>query len=147
MPGPLAGLRVLTTRAAAQEADLHAALLAAGAQPVSFPLVAIEGASDWAPLDAALGRIEAFDAVVFASQNAVRFTLERAQEIGHGECLAVGGPRVACVGPRTAEVAREAGLSVYCVGDGGAQALLDQLVQRLPPHGRRFPPAALGDRA
>ena len=138
VPGPLAGLRVLTTRAAAQEAGIHAALMAAGAQPVSFPLVEIEGASDWAPLDAALGRSETFDAVVFASENAVRFTLERAREAGFGECLAAGGLRVACVGLRTAEVAREAGLSVYCVGDGGAEALLDELVEKLPPRGRRF---------
>ena len=138
VPGPLAGFRVLTTRATSQVAATHSALLAAGAQPVSIPLVEIEGPSDWGPLDAALTRIENFDAVVFASENAVRFTVDRARETGHWECLVKGDLQVACVGPRTAQVAHDAGLPVHCVGDGGGEALLVALQQELAPKGRRF---------
>lgn len=134
---PLFGRRVLVTRSAEQSPELARALVSAGAEPVVVPMIALRGALDPAPLDAALDRLEDYDALVFTSANAVRFTADRAK--GRGISLS---PRqtVICLGPRTAEAARAVGLSVQHTPphrfDG--VGMLEEIGRALPPRGRRF---------
>lgn len=73
MTSPLAGKRVVNTRAAHQAAELDRLLRDRGAVPLSFPCIAIRPPTDVAPLDAALGRLAdgGFDWVVFTSANTV----------------------------------------------------------------------------
>ncbi|MEZ4215491.1 MAG: uroporphyrinogen-III C-methyltransferase [Myxococcota bacterium] len=141
---PLFGLRVLVTRARAQAGDVLHALRAAGAEPVVAPMIRVEPPEDARALDAALGALAAggtYDAVVFTSANAVRFTALRARARG----IALGGlaARVVCGGPVTARAALEAGLPVHLVppadaGAGDADALLAAIERELAPRGRRF---------
>jgi uroporphyrinogen III methyltransferase/synthase len=134
---PLFGRRVLVTRSAGQARELSAALASAGAQPVVVPLLRLAPAADPRPLDEALGRLAGFDAIVFTSANAVRFTADRARE--RGVDLA-GARAVFCVGPRTAAAAATAGLAPQPLPEGGfdAAGVLEAIRRALPPRGRRF---------
>src|SRR5687768_625928 len=67
---PLFGRRVLVTRAPEQADELVAALANAGAEAVLCPLVRLAEPEDFAALDAALGRLTDYDAIVFTSANA-----------------------------------------------------------------------------
>ena len=83
MSGPLAGRRIVNTRAANQAAELDTLLRAAGAIPVSFPCIAIEPVADPGPLDAALRMMfdGAYDWVLFTSVNTVRAVESRLRAI------------------------------------------------------------------
>lgn len=137
-PAPLAGRRVLVTRAAEQAGALVEALRLAGAEPVAVPLLRIEPPASWEPFDAALARLADYDALVFASANAVRFAAERAA--ARGRPLAGARARVLCVGAATAEAARRAGLAPDLVPSErfDAEALLAAILRRGPVAGRRF---------
>ncbi len=139
---PLFGRHVLVPRAPEQSGEMVGALRAAGAQPVAVPLI---GFGPPEPADAerlrqALGEIDVYDAVVFASSNAVRFTAEAARAAGVD--LAAVAPRFACVGRRTADALLDRGLPVHCVAGGGrgggAEALLEVLSAAVDPRDRRF---------
>lgn len=143
---PLFGLRVLVTRARSQAGDMLHALRSFGAEPVVAPMIRLEpptAPAELAALDAALAGLEdeAYDAIVFASGNAVRFTVARARECG----IDLGGinARVVCGGPLTARAALDAGLPVHLVppasaGAGDAHALLGEIEKHLTPRGLRF---------
>jgi len=147
---PLFGKRVLVTRAREQASELASALRAAGAEPVVMPMIRLAPPASYADLDRALERLSEYDAIVFASSNAVRFFADRARELGRGEDTraAFGGgdafsglaARVLCVGPQTARAAVEAGFAVHLTasGRGDAEALLEELMATLSPKGRRF---------
>jgi len=81
-PSPLAGKRVVITRAESQSATLAAALRAHGAEVVSLPLIQILPPLDYAPLDSALRSLSTFDWLVFTSQNAVTAVAERLAVLG-----------------------------------------------------------------
>jgi len=69
--GPLAGKNIVVTRPAGQSTHLAEALVAQGAHPVLFPVLAIEALADPTPiLDAAI-RLDTYDWAVFVSPNAV----------------------------------------------------------------------------
>jgi uroporphyrinogen-III synthase len=76
-PSPLAGKRVVITRAESQSAALAAALKAQGAEVVSLPLIQILPPLDYAPLDSALRDLADFDWLIFTSQNAVAAVADR----------------------------------------------------------------------
>jgi uroporphyrinogen-III synthase len=119
---PLAGLRVLVTRPAAQAAGLADAITAAGGEAIVFPALEIEPVHDLAPLRNRLGPIDRYDLVVFTSRNAVAF----------GRALLEGAsgarPRVAAIGPSTARALEEAGTEVAIRPAAGytSEALLEE---------------------
>jgi uroporphyrinogen III methyltransferase/synthase len=135
---PLFGLRVLVTRPEGQAGPLLAALRRAGAEGVHVPLLRLLPAADPGPLDAALAELASYDGLLLTSANAARFLAERAAT--RGLRLAAGAPPAWCVGPRTAEAARAAGLEVAGgpEGERHAAGLLAELAARLPLSGRRF---------
>ncbi|MCG8588564.1 MAG: uroporphyrinogen-III C-methyltransferase [Proteobacteria bacterium] len=135
---PLFGMRVLVTRSEEQAGDMLAALRERGAEPVPIPMIHLVEPQDATPLDRALGRIEDYDAILFTSQNAVRFFSDRALDLGVD--LAAVGAQVVCVGPRTAELASERGLPVHLVPSKrfDAESMLAEIVAQVPPRGRRF---------
>ena len=67
----LAGLRVVLTRPAGQAEHLAALIRAAGGEPVLFPALEILEVSNLQPLEALIGRLDAFDLAIFISANAV----------------------------------------------------------------------------
>lgn len=72
----LAGRRIVVTRPAGQATHLAQQLVALGAQPVLFPVLAISPVADTTPiLDAAI-RLDQYDWAVFVSPNAVEHALK-----------------------------------------------------------------------
>lgn len=104
---PLAGRRVVVTRARDQAQELVACLRAAGADPIAVPTIAIAAPADCDSLDAALRGWAGFDGCVFTSANAVRAVRERADALG----VELAPPGWTCaVGPATAAAARQIGI-------------------------------------
>ena len=92
VPGPLAGISVAVTRARAQTSGLAARLRALGAQVVEAPTIRIE------PLAFELPDLARYDLLVLTSPNAVEALLLRAFD-----ARALAGPRIAVIGPGTAD--------------------------------------------
>jgi len=105
-PGPLAGKRIVVTRAEEQAGKLHALLEERGAEVLDLPVLTVVPEED----TPAPGPAGDYDWVLFTSMNAVRMfarLLER-----HGRGLAEFAVcRIATVGPATADALREYGLS------------------------------------
>jgi uroporphyrinogen-III synthase len=109
---PLAGKRVVVTRALEQSRSLVEALREAGAEPVLLPLVAFAPADNLAALDACLKNGARFDWVFFTSQNALRAVQQRCATLDLALTQAFAGVRIATVGPATADAVTNAGLTV-----------------------------------
>lgn len=129
---PLAGKRVVITRAAEQSSELFASLSRHGAIPISLPLVSFAPPLDSAPLDAALRQWDHFHWAVFTSANAVKAVTARAATIGIDLHRTADPIRVATVGPATRAEAEKSGFPVDHVAKThlGA-ALAQELGERL----------------
>ena len=113
---PLAGVRVVVTRARAQAAEMAARLEGLGAEAVEVPTIAIAPPEDPGPFDAACDRIGTFDWVVFTSVNAVARVAARLAA-DPGDIRGPAGPRLCAVGAATAEALAGRGLRVDLVPD------------------------------
>jgi uroporphyrinogen-III synthase len=112
-----------------------------GALAVRCPTIRIEAPTSYDALDAALGRLEAYDWVIFTSANGVRAALNRLAAIGGASPL--GRARVAAVGRVTAGVLAERGVEVAFVPEAeGSRRLAETLAD---VEGRRVL-LALGDK-
>lgn len=116
---PLAGRRIVTTRAPEQSCELVSALEEKGAKVVLFPLVASAPPGDWRVLDEQLQKLNGFDAILFLSRNAVRYLFQRCRELGiKCDSSPSKGPFIATVGHATEDAATREGLSVNYVAKG-----------------------------
>lgn len=129
--GPLAGRRIVVTRAARQSGGLQERLERQGAEVVLLPTIEIVPPTSYAAVDAALQHAAEFDWLVVTSANAVRVIGERltALRLTSAELLHL---RCAAVGRATADALRELGLSVdvvpeQAVGEALAEALADHV--------------------
>lgn len=126
---PLAGRRVLVTRAAHQAGKLSDALRAVGAEPVEVPVLEIQPPASFEPLDRALGQLDHYDWLILTSTNTVYALVARAAELSTPLVLPAS-LRVAAVGDATATVARRAGFAVTLVPESYvAESLLEGLTQ------------------
>ena len=129
---PLAGKRVVVTRAAEQSQELVDALENLGAEVLLMPTVSFAPPEDSSELDAALRNKKDVDWILFTSQNAVRFLFLRACELSHVQPVQPPRPKIAAVGVATAQAARNLDLRVDYVaqtqtGESLAAELRDQL--------------------
>ena len=133
MSDALAGRTVVNTRASHQAGELDCLLKARGAIPISFPCIGIEFTVT-PELDRALGDLIAghYDWFVLTSVNTVHAVADQLPGCGFPH----QGFRVACVGPKTAQAARDLlGLRIDLVPQAHhARALASEL------------PVGLGDR-
>ncbi len=104
-PQPLRGRCIVVTRAGEPATALAARLRALGAEPIVCPTIATAPPDDWGPLDAALGRLDRYDWLVFTSANGVAAFAERLGVSGHALPERV---RLAAVGTATATALAEA---------------------------------------
>ena len=109
---PLAGKRVVVTRALEQSQSLVEALHDAGADPVLLPLVAFAPPDNPGELDACLRNSARFDWVFFTSQNALRAVQQRSAALELSLAKMFQDVKIAAVGPATAEAVTAAGLTV-----------------------------------
>jgi uroporphyrinogen-III synthase/uroporphyrinogen III methyltransferase/synthase len=131
MPQPLAGLRILVTRAAHQAGKLSAGLRALGAEPVEVTLLEFQPPRSFEPLDRALRSLAGYDWLLFTSANTVRAVAGRARELGIPLTSIPG--RIAAVGAATAEALAKEGLNVSLVPE---RYVAEGLVESLSAMGR-----------
>ncbi len=98
---PLFGRRIAIPRAEDQAEATAEQALAWGAQPLLIPTIEIGPPDDWAPVDAALARLDSYDWLVFTSVNGVTRFLDRLWSQG-GDVRRLGRCRLAAIGPATA---------------------------------------------
>ena len=121
---PLFGKRVLVTRPRGQATELVDQLEAMGAEVIEAAMLRIEPPEDYGPLDEACERAGSFSWIVFASTNAVDAFMGRLLR-GATDARALGGVKLCCVGPSTAERLARHGLKADVVpGEYRAEALV-----------------------
>ncbi|MHB1160785.1 MAG: uroporphyrinogen-III C-methyltransferase [Chloroflexota bacterium] len=111
---PLFGKRVLVTRSREQASSLSALLRDHGAEPVEVPVLEIVPPDSYDGLDGAIGSLGSYDWIVFTSANGVKALLERLEALGR-DVRALGGARLAAIGPATAQALRRCRLHVDLV--------------------------------
>ncbi|MBL0387124.1 uroporphyrinogen-III synthase [Tumebacillus sp. ITR2] len=124
---PLQGKRVVVTRSRAQASELCRRIEDLGGSTYEFPVIRIEWPEDLRPLDAAIHSVETYDWVAFTSPNGVEMFFERLQSSGR-TTQAMQSVKIAAVGPKTAALVEQQGLTVHAlagefVGEGLANTL------------------------
>ena len=143
---PLAGKRVIITRAAEQAQELARSLEALGAEVLLLPMIAFAPPEDWSQVDAALRAWAQFDWVLFTSQNAVRFLARRAREMDATSQAAVASPKIAAVGRTTAGAAAGEGFRVdYVAEENSGEGLARELRGALAGRSVLLPRSDLAD--
>ncbi len=107
----LKGLKVLVTRSSSQAHELSALLRDHGAEPIEVALIELSKPVSWEALDNALLSISSYDWVVFASINAVKAVLARANERGV-DLSRIAERRIAAIGSSTSEYLRSRGIEI-----------------------------------
>lgn len=105
---PLAGQRILVTRARSQASDLVAKIQAFGGEVYAFPVITITDPESWAPVDQAIGRLEAYRWLVITSTNGAERFMDRLAACGRGP-EALSHLKVAAVGKATARALERLG--------------------------------------
>lgn len=111
--GPLAGKRVLVTRASKQAGRLSSMLEAQGAQPVEVPLISFVEPEDTSVIRQAIEKLSVFDWLVFTSANGVQWFFSALEQFGTGatDARALAGLRIAAIGPATAHELEQFGIT------------------------------------
>jgi uroporphyrinogen-III synthase len=130
--GPLAGVRVVVTRAAHQARSTVAAFEDAGARVALLPLLEVVPPEDPGPLDAALAQLDHFGWIAFTSSNAVAALFDRCPRLPETV-------RLASVGGATSDALRERGVAASRIeveaDESRAEGLAEALLPRLTSTG------------
>ena len=128
---PLLGRRVVVTRSRAQASELSSRLRELGAEVLEFPTIEQVEPQSYEGLDAALGRLDSYDWVVFTSANGVAPFFDRLAASAEGrprDARALRSCRVAAIGPATAQALRSHGIEPDVVPDRYvAEAVFERL--------------------
>jgi uroporphyrinogen-III synthase len=99
--------RILITRPRAQADDFAGKLRAAGFEPIFFPVIEIRPIENNVALERALAKLERYDWIVFTSVNAVEVVSDVVARSGATK----QSPKVAAIGPKTAEALHRRGIT------------------------------------
>lgn len=133
---PLAGQRIVVTRARAQASSLSSRLRELGADVIEMPAIRVE-ALDSSPLYRALDSVDGYDWVMFTSQNAVELVW-RAMRARSLDARALGHARIAAIGRATADALLDHGIAPDVVpARFVAESLVESLARRDDLEGRR----------
>jgi uroporphyrinogen III methyltransferase/synthase len=99
---PLAGKRIVLTRAQAQAREFSQLLASYGAEPVEVPTIQIVPPDSWQAIDDAIGCLSAYQWLIFTSVNGVRPFMDRLHAAGK-DARALAHTRLCAIGPRTAQ--------------------------------------------
>ena len=108
---PLAGRRIIVTRASRQAGELTRELESHGAEVLPCPTIEIREPVSWEGLDRALANLGQYEWLVFTSVNGVDFFLRRLDELGRGRAE-LTPIKICAVGKKTAERLKSEGLRV-----------------------------------
>jgi len=135
--GPLAGRRILITRAREQSAGFAEHLRKLGGETVVFPTIEIVPPLRWDRLDAATDRLNSYDWIIFTSANGVHFFWQRLEERGKAPRLPAS-LKVCAIGPATANQLRKKGIHVdYVPKEYIAEAIVDGF-EKMSMEGKRI---------
>jgi uroporphyrinogen III methyltransferase/synthase len=133
---PLAGKRIVVTRARAQASSLSVRLRELGAEVIEMPAIRIEPL-DPEPLHRALDALSDYDWVVLTSQNAVELVWRAMRRRGL-DARSLGRVHLAAIGRATAEALLEHGLAADVVPEQFvAESLVEALRRRDDVAGQR----------
>ncbi len=108
---PLAGRRVLVSRARKQAGALSGELRKLGARVLEIPFIEIRPPRTYHPLEAALRHVGNYDWLILTSVNGVQALFARAEKLKLG-AQAFAGVRIAAIGPATKREIEKHGLRV-----------------------------------
>jgi uroporphyrinogen-III synthase len=108
---PLAGCRVLVSRARKQAGVLSSALRRLGGQVIEIPFIEIRKPASCGPLDAALRNLATYDWLILTSVNGVEALFERMEKKGLDES-AFAHLKIAAIGPATKNAIEQHSLRV-----------------------------------
>lgn len=103
---PLAGRQIVITRPMAQAQRLSQAIIAAGGQPIFFPLIEIVGLPDLSAFQRSITPLSQFDWIIFISSNAVQYAMPSLLQQGIPPSLSF-----AAIGPVTAQALHAHGVA------------------------------------
>jgi uroporphyrinogen-III synthase len=108
---PLAGCRVLVSRAKKQAGALSSALRGLGCEVIEIPFIEIRKPRSYKPLDTALRDLASYDWLTLTSVNGVEalFARLKKQKLGASDLAHL---QIAAIGPATAKAIEEHGLPV-----------------------------------
>jgi uroporphyrinogen-III synthase len=128
---PLAGERILITRAKDQAGSLAEELEVLGATVIEIPVIEIRPPSSYVALDATLNNIENYDWLILTSVNGVEALFARLETLGFGpeKLLHLD---IAAIGPATEEAIERHGLPVDVVPEKYvAESVVDALREQV----------------
>jgi len=131
---PLAGKRVLVTRAEQQTSELLSLLRRRAAEAVEFALIALADAPDPEVVRSAARSLASYDLLAFTSDNGVERFMSVLRELGK-DARAFGPCRVAAIGEGTTRALARHGirpdvLATTSRGEGLAACILEDLASR-----------------
>lgn len=95
--------RILVTRPRAQANGFAEKLTSAGFEPIFFPVIEIRPIENNVALERAFSKLDCYDWIVFTSVNAVEVVFRQFQNLSF--------PKVAAIGPKTAEALQKQGIT------------------------------------
>jgi uroporphyrinogen III methyltransferase/synthase len=128
---PLAGRRVVVTRAREQADSLAAQLSALGAAVVELPTIEIRQPADPRPLDCAITNLPSYDWLIFTSANGVRAFIERLPDL-----RALRG-KICAIGPATRAAIEALHLKIDLMGEEYVAESLVAAFAAHPMEGKR----------
>jgi len=140
---PLAGRRVLVTRALHQAGKFSKEMRALGAEPVEVPVIEIGAPESYAAFDDAIRHLDRYDWLILTSTNTIQALCGRGRRFAVDPAKAEG-LNVAAVGGATAEAAQRFGFRVAVVPDAYvAESLVSALGDRVRGKRVLLPRAAI----
>ncbi len=120
---PLAGKKILITRAREQSAEFASSLKNLGAEGIEFPTIEIRPPLSWDALDRAIQNLNTYDWLIFTSANGVRFFFERLKKKRENLPSSL---KVCAIGPATAKELNKREIQIdYIPKEFIAEAILD----------------------
>ena len=135
---PLAGKRILITRAQDQSAELISILEKAGAEPVVFSTIRTVPTHDWAECDKAIEKVRRWDGFIFTSANAVRYFIERLRSLVPDYRAVMLQQPIYAVGSATGKALSAYGLSAICFDSVHNAGELADAVSKHSRFGQQF---------
>ncbi|WP_395719503.1 uroporphyrinogen-III C-methyltransferase [Prosthecobacter sp.] len=115
---PLFGKKIVVTRTRQQAGVLSKKLAQLGAEVIELPTIRIEPAADQLEFGQLVQDCHTYDWIVFTSPNGVDAFFTMFDKL-YNDARSIGGARIACVGPGTAEKVKARHLAVDLMPDKG----------------------------
>lgn len=124
---PMFGHRILVTR---EHATGFERLEELGAEIIEFPTIEIVPPSSYDELDAAIGKVNSYNWIIFTSANGVKYFLKRFFEL-EKDIRELKGIKICGIGEKTAEEIRKYGIKVdFIPEEFRAEGLIDSFLRK-----------------